>query len=635
MKDFIQQARQRYNLAHWSQGYFDINDQGQVVARPKRDSSAAEINLVQLYQHLQQQGYTTPILLRFNNILHDRIRELQQAFAAAIRYYNYPNYYHAVYPIKVNQQRHVAAEIAAQPQVGLEAGSKAELLAVMALAQQPNTLIICNGYKDPTYIRLALLARQLGHEVYIIIEKLAELDMILSQAKQMQITPLLGVRVRLASIAKGKWQNSGGTKSKFGLTATQLLELIKQLKQAGQLKQLQCLHCHLGSQVANIRDIQRGMTECAQFYAQIVKLGIPLHTVDIGGGLGIDYEGSRSRHTCSMNYTTAEYAKQVVHALHEVASKNHILMPRIVSESGRAITAHHAVLLTEVLDQDSPRVTTPQAPTPQQHRVTHDLWQLFKNLSATTSLTAPLEIYHEACHYMSEAQSLYGHGLLTLTERAQAEQNFAAIGQELCQHLSPQRRAERDILDTLHERFADKYFCNVSIFQSLPDIWAIQQIFPILPLNALDQPLTERAILQDLTCDSDGRIDLYVDGESLGTSLALPKAPKQQPQLLGIFLVGAYQEILGDIHNLFGDTHAVHIELQADGSYQCLQFNQGDSIADVLQAVNFDPQEILTTLKQQLNHSKCSPQQQARYLTELQHVLQDYTYLKQQDSNTD
>ena len=623
MSHLINTSRQRYNIPHWSHGYFDINKAGELVAYPTRDQKSGSVNLVHLYQQLKQHGLNTPVLVRFNDILHNRIDELQQAFAEAIAFYNYQNQYTAVYPIKVNQQRHVAEQIAQHSDVGLEAGSKAELLAVLALAKQPNKLIICNGYKDPAYVRLALLGQQLGHEVYLIIEKPAELKMIMREAKAMQIKPLLGVRVRLASIAKGKWQNTGGSKSKFGLTALQLLNLIEALRTTQQLTQLQCLHFHLGSQIANIRDIQRGMHEGAQFFAECIKLGAPIHTVDIGGGLGVDYEGSRTRHFCSMNYSTQEYAKQVVHALHEIVTETNISMPRIVSESGRALTAHHAMLLTEVLDQDSPQPTLPQAPDISHHRVIHDLWQLYQNIHQI----APLEAYHEACHFLVEAQSLYCHRILSLTERANAEQTYAALCFELRQKLSPQRRAERDILDSLEDFFADKYFCNFSIFQSLPDIWAIQQIFPILPLNHLNQVLTERAILQDLTCDSDGRIDVYVDGQGLGTTLALPKIPKGDKQLLGVFLVGAYQEILGDIHNLFGETHAIHVELQPNGDYKCLHATEGDSIASVLRAVNFDTEHLRDALQTQLSQSQLSAAQREAYLTEINKALTDYTYL--------
>ena len=641
---YIQQAKQRYNLRYWSEEYFDIDDTGDVIASlppsakaegsynnqntPKDNNEPKlkmdhTLHLPTLIQQLKAQGITPPMLLRFNDILHHRIQYLQQAFTHAIQETGYANQYTAVYPIKVNQQQHVVQQIATHPGMGLEAGSKAELIAILATAPQTNTLIVCNGYKDPAYLHLALMGQQLGHEVIIILEKLDELDRVLQQAARLNVIPTLGVRVRLASIAKGRWQNTGGAKSKFGLTAAQLITLITRLKEASLLSQLQCLHCHLGSQIANIRDIQHGMQECAQFFAELIKLGVPIHTVDVGGGLGVDYEGTRSRHFCSMNYTVAEYAKHIVHALHDVCQQQNLPAPRIVTESGRALTAHHAVLITEVVARDTQPSNSIQAPTPQAHRVLHDLWHLWQHLDTLS----PIEGYHEVCHALEETHSLYALQLLSLTERAQAEDLYTQICTKLLTLLSRERRAERDIIEHLQQSFAQKIFCNFSIFRSLPDIWAIQQIFPILPLTHCNQPLDEHVVLHDLTCDSDGRIDLYVDGQGLGTHLVLPQVPADQPLYLGVFLVGAYQEILGDNHNLFGNTHAVQVSIQADGSYQCSHHQPGDTLADVLSTVHFKPTTILDKLQAQLQQSSLDSTKQAELLNALTTLLQEYTYL--------
>lgn len=621
----IQHAKHIYNIDHWSDGFFDINDQGHLVAYPNRDRNHPGIDLLEVCQTLQKKGLSFPILLRFNEILTERVNLLCNAFTKAIHENAYEGSYKAVYPIKVNQQQAVIRQLLepGEHHIGLEAGSKPELMAVLALANPKNSLIICNGYKDSAYIRLALMGQKMGHRVYLIIEKLSELPILLEQARALNVTPRLGIRIRLASIGVGKWQNTGGEKSKFGLSPLQVLTAIEQLKDANQLNSLELIHFHLGSQIANIRDIQRGMRECARYYAELRRLGAPITCVDVGGGLGIDYEGTRSRSSCSMNYSLDEYAHNIVHTIKEICLAENLPHPQIITESGRAMTAHHAVLVTNIIETERLMPEPPQSPAADAPMVLHDLWQSYQHLADRSAL----EVYHDAHHFLTEAQTMYVHGLLTLAQRAEVEQLYLAICFAVQTLLSHDQRAQRDLLDELNGKLANKLFGNFSLFQSLPDIWAIKQIFPVLPLSGLDKPLTERGILQDITCDSDGRIDCYVEGQGLDNSLRLPANPTHSPYLLGVFLVGAYQEILGDIHNLFGDTHAVHIKLCKEGGYQLQDITFGETIADVLRHVHFDPTQLLETYQTQLDNTTLTVNEKKQYLAELQKGLGSYTYL--------
>lgn len=620
----IDQARQTYNIDHWSGGYFDINTQGNLVVYPDKDKNKAGIDVYEITQQLGDHKLSLPVLLRFTDILYDRVTSLCDAFDVAMQHDDYSGGYTAVYPIKVNQQRTVVEHICKHGagRIGLEAGSKPELMAVMALSE-PNGVIVCNGYKDREYIRLALIGQRIGHRVFIVIEKLSELKIVLEESAKLNIEPLLGIRVRLASIGAGKWQNTGGEKSKFGLTANQVLEAIKQLKIAGKLSTLQLLHCHLGSQIANIRDIQRGMGEVARYYSELHALNVPINYVDVGGGLGIDYEGTRSRSYCSMNYSIQEYANNVVHALKNVCEEKSLPHPMLISESGRALTAHHAVLVTNVIDSDvipdqgdCNNLSNGDSP-----QVIQFLWNVYSQSNTGSSL----ETYHDAVHWMQQAQDMYNHGLLNLEQRAQAEQLYFAICNKVKSRLNPGIRAQRELLDELNEKQADKYFCNFSLFQSLPDIWAIEQVFPIMPLHRLNEQPTRRVVIQDITCDSDGRIDQYVDNEGLETTLPLHTYTPGKPYLLGMMLVGAYQETLGDMHNLFGDTDSVDIELTADG-YQFSHAEYGDTVDELLSYVHFDSNELMESYKNKLEKSDLSDKEQNELLEELQAGLNGYTY---------
>ncbi len=623
----IQGSRDIYNIAHWGGEYFDVNEAGHLLVRPRRGAAAAGIDLYELSHEAQAQGLALPLLVRFSDILHDRVDTLCSAFAQATANVSYRGRYTAVYPIKVNQQKTVVQEILRHggERVGLEAGSKPELMAVLALSQAGG-VIVCNGYKDREYIRLALIGKALGHQVYIVVEKLSELSTVIEESRKLNIAPLLGMRVRLASIGAGKWQNTGGDKSKFGLSAAQVLSAIEQLRRAGLLDSLQLMHFHLGSQVANVRDIQRGVREAARYYAEFHKLGVNIRCVDVGGGLGIDYDGTRSRSYCSMNYSVQEYANNVIHTLWEMCEQAGLPHPDVITESGRAMTAHHAVLITNVIDiERAPLSAGMQAPVDGEPMILHDLWQALQDIG-TRSI---LEVYHDAEHWVAEAQSMYTHGVLDLVQRAHAEQLFFAICAGVRDQLKPESRAHRVVLDELNDKLADKYFCNFSLFQSIPDVWAIDQVFPIMPLHRLDEQPWRRGTLQDLTCDSDGRIDHYVDREGIESSLPLHGLRQGEPYLLGVFLIGAYQEILGDMHNLFGDTDAVNVELTSDGGHRLLAPQRGDTVEELLRYVHFEPEALLAQYRSKIAAGDFSAEQRALYFEELEAGLSGYTYLEE------
>lgn len=622
----IERAKETYNIFHWSDGFFDINEQGMLVAYPDGQRDKPGVNLFNLANDIAKEGLCLPVLVRFTDILKARFSHLQEAFRQAIAEMNYQGKFTGVYPIKVNQQRRVVEQILKHggTRVGLEAGSKPELMAVLALSVNPGSVVICNGYKDKEYIRLALIGQLLGHKVYIILENYQELLIVLQEAKSMGVQPCLGVRARLAATAAGKWEKTGGEKAKFGCSSAHLLKIIDHLKLTGYLSFLQVLHFHLGSQIANIADIQRGLRECARYYAELRGLGVNISMVDVGGGLAVDYEGTHSRSDCSKNYSIQEYCNNVIHAFNEVCCAHNLPHPDVITESGRAMTAHHALLITNVIGVEKTTHEDNVPPAIAEKRVIKDLWQNYAALNERSAL----EGYHDACYWMSEIHSMFTHGLLSLGERARAEQIYLATCHKVRGLLKPAIKSHREILDELNEKLADKYFCNFSLFQSLPDAWAINQVFPILPLSGLDQAPSCRGVLQDITCDSDGRIDYYVDGHGVETTLPLLEYDPTKPNLLGIFLVGAYQEILGDLHNLFGDTDSVHVELTENGGYQLVQPLQGDTVESVLRYVQFDGKELVQSYRQQLAKANLSPELSQRYLQELTVGLQGYTYLE-------
>ncbi len=622
----VARARELYNTARWGGGYFDIDEAGRARVRSPRWPGHPGVDLSALAEEVRAAGYGLPVLARFSHILHDRVDTLCDAFAAAIAELDYRGRYTAVYPIKVNQQRRVVSEIVRHggSRVGLEAGSKPELMAVLGLSA-PGGVVVCNGYKDREYIRLALIGRQLGLNVFIVVEKLSELDLVIEEAHRLGVPPQLGMRVRLASIGAGKWQNTGGEKSKFGLSASQVLDAVRRLRERGMADSLTLLHAHLGSQIANIHDIRRGLREVGRYYADLWRLGARLQWVDVGGGLGVDYEGTGSRGDCSMNYSVREYANNVVQALWEICAEQNLPHPHLFSESGRALTAHHAALITEVIDREpAPGDRLPPAPGPGDPLLLHSLWNIYQ----TASRGSAVEACHAAAHWLAEARDLYLHGMLGLEQRARAEQLYFSVCRKLLPLLNPATRAHRELLDELNDKLAEKLFLNFSVFQSVPDVWALEQIFPILPLQGLTDPPTRRVVLQDLTCDSDGCIERYVDGEGVETTLPLPPYRAGEPYLLGIFLLGAYQEILGDMHNLFGDTSAVNVELSEGGGYRLVEPAHGDTVADLLRYVRFEPEVLLAAYREKIATADLDPERRTAYLAELAEGLEGYTYLE-------
>ncbi|MCQ8879806.1 biosynthetic arginine decarboxylase [Pseudoalteromonas shioyasakiensis] len=617
-------ARATYNVAHWSDGYFDINSQGELVAYPDGDQSKAAISLTELTEQFKKQGLTLPVLVRFTDILQNRVDTLTSAFGKARDARDYHGQYTCVYPIKVNQQRSVVSKLLAHPSglVGLEAGSKPELMAILGVATSPIT-IVCNGYKDSEFLRLACIGQAMGHKVKVVVEKLSELTTLLAEIDDLGIEPAIGIRIRLNSVGKGKWQNTGGEKGKFGLTAGQVLSAVEVLKQHNKLHLMQMVHFHIGSQIANIRDIHRALRECSRHFAELTQLGVPLNTVDVGGGLGVDYEGSGSRSACSMNYTVDEYARNVVNAFAEVCEQHDLPHPAIITESGRALTAHHAVLITDVIDiEQAPNHLNPSAPEPNSVLVLDEMWQCLQRLTPRMAL----EIYHDAMHLFSEAHDQYVHGLVSMLEWAKIEQLYFTILHRVRASLS-NARAHREVLDDLNEKLADKLFVNFSLFQSLPDVWGIQQLFPVMPIENLDKPLTQRAIIQDITCDSDGQIREYVEGAGIETSLPIPQYVPGQQYHVAMFMVGAYQEILGDLHNLFGDTDSVHVELNENG-YQLTNAIKGDSVKDVLKFVDYDSEILAENFAATIEKLNVSDSNKAQYLLELNAGLAGYTYFE-------
>ncbi len=607
-----------YNIPHWSAGYFAVNKFGELCVI----AGAARIPLREILRSPGAESLRLPVLLRFSHILRDRVVQLQSAFDQAIARRDYPGRYTPVYPIKVNQQADVIKQILRGGEIGLEAGSKPELLAVLGLlpAGRP---VICNGYKDREYIALGLIGQQLGHRVTLVIEKISELAHIFSESAAIDVVPQLGLRIRLASISAGKWQNTGGEKSKFGLSAGQVEDAVRQLRTQGLLDSLHLLHFHLGSQVANLRDIRSGLREAARYFVELRRLGAPIDCIDVGGGLGVDYEGTRSRSYCSMNYSLQDYATAVVDTFAEAALQAGLPCPDIISESGRALTAHHAVLVTNVIDTESAEVQAPQPPATDAPAALQELWQLH----GAGRRLPPLERLADADGLLEQLQAAFGLGELSIQQRAQAENLHRSISAEVMHSLDPSVRNHRDSLDDLRERFADKLFCNFSVFQSLPDVWAIQQVFPIVPLTRLHERPERRAVIRDLTCDSDGRIDLYVDRDGVDSSLPVHAPEAGEEYLLGVFMVGAYQEILGDMHNLFGDTDAVNVEVDSSGQWRLNGIERGDRVDELLSYVHLSTAELIDGYRSKLEASSLSPAQRKAHLSTLRRSLSGYTYL--------
>ena len=628
----IDAARELYQIGGWGAGFFDISPEGRVVVRPDRSRPDRTLDLYELAHDLEAQGLPLPVLLRFSDILKARIETLHARFASAIEEFQYTGGYTTVYPIKVNQQRHVVEEIVEFGQatgVGLECGSKPELQAVLALTDRTDHLIICNGYKDEEFMRLALMGQRLGHTVIIVIEQVSELDVLEQVAAQMGIDPTIGVRIKLSSEGSGRWAQSGGEKSKFGLTSAQLMQVIDRLKSAGRSHWLQLIHFHLGSQITDIRFIKRGLQEVSRFYVELRRLGLGIRWVDVGGGLGVDYDGSQSTAQASMNYSMTEYANDIVYTLAETCREEELPMPDIISESGRALTAHHALLLLSVIDVESAAEPTPPTLTEEDHPLLHEMAEDLKTLSRkNVAMRRIREIFHDATFDKERAQQLFNSGVLSLRERAVAETFYLATLNVVARLAEGKRDRFDDIVGDLDAALIDRYFANFSLFQSLPDNWAIDQLFPIMPIHRLDEEPTRRGTIQDVTCDSDGKIDRFIGGRDGRPSLPLHVFRDGDAYILGIFLTGAYQEILGDLHNLFGDTNAVHVRI-ADGGYELTHLVHGDTVTEVLNYVQFRASDLLATFRRKVQSAKGIGREEAnRFIAEYVAGLEGYTYLE-------
>lgn len=613
-----------YNIENWGEGYFSINAQGMIEM--SRAPGKKGVELQAIVDAARRTGLHLPLLIRCTDILQDRVHRIYQAFATAIAENDYAGSYKLVYPIKVNQEQSVVRELLKAPNtpIGLEAGSKPELMAVIGMLSNQTSTIICNGYKDACYIRTALIAQQMGHQVFIVIEKKAELEIILKESARLNIKPTLGVRIRLVSKSAGKWENSGGSKSKFGLNAKQVLELIAQLKAHNLLDCLQLMHCHLGSQIANIHDIRHCMQEVARYYVELRQLHAPINTIDVGGGLSVDYEGTRSNKGCSMNYNLNEYATHILLAIKHLCQDANIPEPNIISESGRALTAHHAVVISDISDIESiDKAPVLPGVDEDDSYVIRDIYDTYQ---AQTN-SSPIEIYNYAVHSVHEAHSLFKHGVISLQDKAKVEAFYTNICMELTERLSEENPSEQSLLAKINADMAVKIFCNISFFQSIPDAWAIGQIFPIAPISQLHVPPTMHSILQDLTCDSDGTIKEYLGSSCVNPTLMLPPYDRNNPYVLGFFLVGAYQEILGNLHNLFGDTNSLDVKLFDDGTFELNDLVSGDTITNVLNLAHFDTKKLIQSYEKQLIQAKLPKEKTLFYLNELRSVFSQLTYL--------
>ncbi len=617
-----------YQIKGWGEPYFSVGDNGQVQVTPWGEEGQ-QVDLFNLVEDIRQRGLPLPLLLRFSDILADRIKRLNECFRTAIEEYQYDGCYRGVFPVKVNQQRHVIEEIVEYGKAyhfGLEAGSKPELLIALATLKTPGALVICNGYKDREFIETALLAQRLGHTPIIVLERIHELPLVLDAAKRLGIQPLLGVRAKLTTKGIGRWGDSAGDRAKFGLSAAEIIQVVEELRAAEMLDSLQLLHFHIGSQIQAISVIKNAVREAAQFYGELANLGAGMRYLDVGGGLGIDYDGSKTTFAASKNYNMQEYAYDVVAGIQEGCRQKKIAVPTIVSESGRAIASHQSILIFDVLGVSShgkEGIQTPPKTT--DHNLIQNLWETYQNIT-TTSVQ---ESFHDACQSKEDALNLFALGYLSLEERARVERLFwGCCGQILAQVRELEYIPEE--LADMEKDMASTYYCNFSVFQSAPDSWAIDQLFPIMPLHRLDEEPTERATLADLTCDSDGKIDQFIDLRDVKQVLELHALKPDQPYYLGMFLNGAYQEILGDLHNLFGDTNTVHIHL-TDKGYRIEHVVKGDTMTEVLRYVQYDSEALMESIRQDteraLQQKRLTFSQARLLLRHFETSLNGYTYL--------
>ena len=624
----VKKSIKLYQIKGWGEPYFRINEGGRVEVRPDPTVDRA-IDLYELTKQLAERGLDLPLLIRFPNILHDRIRLLNECFESAIREYGYDGAYRGVFPIKVNQQRHLVDEIveSGRPwRFGLEAGSKPELLITLAAMEDEDGFIICNGYKDLAYLETALVAQRFDNTVVVVLERIEELDLAFRASEKLGIRPCLGVRAKLSSKGMGRWADSAGDRAKFGLTMSEIVHVVDELEKRDMLDCLKLLHFHLGSQVSSIIPVKNAMREASQIYVELIKMGCKMSFLDVGGGLAVDYDGSKTDFRGSMNYDLKEYAYDVVAGIQEACEKASVQPPTIVSESGRSIAAYQSVLIFDALGVDQVDFEDPPEPSKDDHRILDEFYETWKGIQPKNVQ----ESWHDAQQALEEARSLFKFGYLGIRELARAEHLFWSC----CAKIRQSMRRLKYVPEELHaveELLGAIYYCNFSLFQSAPDIWAMDHLFPFMPIHRLDEEPTVRARLADVTCDSDGIVDHFIDVEEVQHSLDLHPVEPGQPYLLGMFLGGAYQEILGDLHNLFGDTNAVHVRLE-DYGYSVSNVIKGDSIDEVLRYLQYDPEEMVERVRKQaeraLNQGRMTLPQLRTFMRHYEESLRGYTYLK-------
>lgn len=625
----IEDSKETYNIKGWGVNFFGVNEKGHVYVSPKKDN--VQVDLKELVDELATAHVSAPMLLRFPDILDTRIQSTAACFEKATKQYDFKGDHYIVFPIKVNQMRPVVEEIishGAKYNIGLEAGSKPELHAVLAQHMDSDSIVICNGHKDQNYIEMALLAQKMGKRLFLVIEKLPELRIIAETAAKLNVKPFLGIRIKLASSGAGKWQESGGDASKFGLNSSELLTALQLLDEMGLRDCLKLIHFHIGSQITKIRRISTALREAAQYYVQLHNMGFPIEFVDCGGGLGVDYDGTRSSNSeSSVNYSIQEYVNDCVYTFTDAANKNGIPHPTLISEGGRSLTAHHSVLILDVLESVSvPQMPEDFQPGENDHQLVHDLTEIWEKLSTRSML----EDWHDAEDIRDEALDLFRHGIIDLKTRAQVESLYWAIGHEVAELAHHQKHLPDD-LRNMDKQMADKYFCNFSLFQSMPDSWGIDQLFPIMPIQRLNERPTRSAQLQDITCDSDGKVAAYVNGGQQTSYLPLHAVKPGEHYYIGVFLVGAYQEILGNMHNLFGDTNAVHISVDENG-YTIDKTIDGETVADVLEYVQYSPKNLVRRLEiwvaKSVKEGKITSEEGKEFISNYRAGLYGYTYLE-------
>ncbi len=625
----IDDSKELYNINGWGTSYFGINEKGDAYVSPCKDNT--QIDLRDVMDELALRDITPPVLLRFPDILDNRIEKMASCYEKARQEYDFKGETFTIYPIKVNQMEPVVSEMISHGQkfnLGLEAGSKPELHAVISVQCKSDSLIICNGYKDESYIELAMLAQKLGKRIFIVVEKLNEIEVISRTAKRLNVKPNIGIRIKLASSGSGKWAESGGDASKFGLTPYELLQALNMLDEADLHDCVKLIHFHIGSQITKIRRIQNALTEAAQYYANLRKMGYNIEFVDCGGGLGVDYDGTRSSNSeSSVNYSIQEYINDCVYAFTEIANKNEIPHPNIITESGRSLSAHHSVLVLDVLGAASlPEMPEEFEAKESDHQLVKDLYEIWDNLNPKSML----EDWHDADQIREDCLDMFAHGMVDLKTRAEIESMYWSVCHEI-NSIAKSMKHMPEELRGLDKLLADKYFCNFSLFQSLPDCWGIDQLFPIMPIQRLNERPTRNCTIQDITCDSDGKVANFAVNGSQGNVLPVHTLKKDEPYYMGVFLVGAYQEILGDMHNLFGDTNAAHITVK-NGTYNIEQIIDGETVEEVLEYVQYNPKKLVRQLEQWVTkgvkQGKISLAEGKEFLSNYKSGLYGYTYLE-------